>query len=72
MWQVSLGQEIRIFGNVAVAVAACQMTENDEQVNRGVEMMLLIKEAGAWRIVAQAWDVARDSKPIPADLFNRD
>ena len=32
-------------------------------MNRGVEMMLLIKEAGAWRIVAQAWDVASDLKP---------
>jgi hypothetical protein len=37
---------------VAVAVAACEMTENDTRVNRGVEMMLLIKDGGEWKIVA--------------------
>jgi hypothetical protein len=32
--EAALGHEIRIFGNVAVAVAACQMTENDAQSRR--------------------------------------
>jgi hypothetical protein len=34
---------------VAVAVAACEMTENDARVNRGVEMMLLIKTDSEWK-----------------------
>jgi len=63
-----LGTEIRVFGNVAVAVAACEMTENGGQVNRGVEMLLLIKDEGAWRIVSQAWDAESPAKPIPAYL----
>ena len=63
-----LGTEIRVFGNVAVAVAACQLTENGSQVNRGVEMLLLVKDEGAWRIVSQAWDAESPSKRIPAHL----
>jgi hypothetical protein len=59
---------------VAVAVAACEMTENDARVNRGVEMMLLIKTDSEWKIVAQAWDMEQawdtenESRPIPTDL----
>ena len=51
--EAALGHEIRIFGNVAVAVAVCQMTENEMQVTRGIEMMLLVKTDGRWRIVSQ-------------------
>ena len=32
------------------------MTENGTEVNRGVEMLLLIKNEGAWQSVSQAWD----------------
>ena len=63
-----LGTEIHVFGNVAVAVAACEMTENGAEVNRGVEMLLLIKNEGAWRIVSQAWDMESPSKRIPLPL----
>jgi hypothetical protein len=64
-----LGHQIRVFGNVAVAVAGCQITENGKEINRGVEMMLLIKEEGTWRIVAQAWDIESDLKKMPIDLL---
>ena len=64
-----LGTEIRVFGNVAVAVAACAMTENGTDGTRGVEMLLLVKTEGAWRIVAQAWDSESPSNPIPAHLL---
>jgi hypothetical protein len=66
-----LGTEIRVFGNVAVALAACEMTENGADVQRGVEMLLLIRNAGAWQIVAQAWDTERPSQPIPMRLLGR-
>jgi hypothetical protein len=69
--EVVLGSEVHVFGNVAVAIAACEMTENDTDVNRGVEMLLLVKSEGAWRIVSQAWDTASRSKPIPAHLLTR-
>jgi hypothetical protein len=64
-----LGVEVRIFGNVAIAVAGCEITENDADVMRGVEMMLLVKDAGVWRIAAQAWDTEGESKRLPAELL---
>jgi hypothetical protein len=47
------------------------MVENDAGVTRGVEMLLLIKDEGAWRTVSQAWDVETPSRRIPADLVTR-
>ena len=64
-----LGHEIRVFGNVVIAVAACKMIENNAEVTRSVEMMLLIKDSDAWRIVSQAWDVESQSKSIPTHLL---
>jgi hypothetical protein len=49
-----LGVNIRVSGNVAMAVAGCAMTENGDQINRGVEMLLLVKSDGYWQIVSQA------------------
>jgi hypothetical protein len=66
-----LGTEIRIFGNVAVALAGCEITENDADVSRGVEAVLLIKDEGVWRIVSQAWDTESEAKPIPEHLGAR-
>lgn len=71
-----LGTEIHVFGNVAVAVAACEMTENGREINRNIEMMLLVKNdgdgpEGGWRIVAQAWDKASDDNPVPAYLLGK-
>jgi hypothetical protein len=66
-----LGQHIRVFGNVAIAVAGCQITENGKDVNRGVEMMLLIKEDGAWRIAAQGWDTENELSKLPGDLLSK-
>lgn len=63
-----LGTEIRVFGNVATALAACEMTENGTEANRGIEMLLLIKNEGRWQIVAQAWDIEGPTKPIPTHL----
>ena len=70
--ETALGHEIRVFGNIAVAVAVCQITENETQVTRGIEMMLLLKTEGRWQIVSQAWDTESESKPIPADLLGSD
>jgi hypothetical protein len=63
-----LGTEIHIFGNVAVALAGCEITENDAEVSRGVEALLLVKDEGAWRIVSQAWDTENEAKPLPEHL----
>jgi len=66
-----LGHQIIVFGNVAVAVAGCELTENNTEVNRQVEMMLLVKDGNAWQIVAQAWDTESPSKPLPPSFGDR-
>lgn len=63
-----VGSTIRVFGTVAVAVVACETVENAKDSNRTVEMMLLVKDAGAWRIAAQAWDKETPSNPITSTL----
>ena len=65
-----LGSDIQVFGNIAVAVAAVEITENDATPSRNVEMMLLVKTDGVWRIASQAWDRASDANRIPARLAN--
>ncbi len=70
----SLGEELRgvdvtVFGNVAVAAAVCAMTENGASAGESVEMMLLVKDEGRWRIAAQAWDKAGADNPVPETLL---
>jgi ketosteroid isomerase-like protein len=66
-----LGTEVRVFGNVAIAAAACEMTENDADVKRGVEMLLLVKTEGAWRIVSQGWDTEGPANRLPEHLSSQ-
>lgn len=64
-----IGAKVLVFGNVAVAVVACENTENEGEVNRNVEMMLLVKSEGRWKIAAQAWDKETEDAPIPDELL---
>jgi len=66
--EVVLGTKIEVFGNVAVAVVACENNENETDINRVVEMMLLVKDQGTWKIAAQAWDNEREDNPIPTAI----
>ena len=70
--EISLGCKIHVFGTVAVAIAVCQITENDTKATRGIEMILLVKTEERWRIVSQAWDTEGETKPIPNELLNLD
>jgi hypothetical protein len=64
----TLGIRVQVFGNVAVALGACEMLENGTEITRDVSGFLLIKDDGVWRIVAQAWDLVSDTKPLPPEL----
>ena len=66
--QSVLGTEIRVFGNVAVAMGACENVENQAEVVRGVEALLLVKDDGVWRIASQAWDTESAANPVPDRL----
>ena len=46
--------------------------ENGEKQSRGVEALLLVKDEGTWKIVAQAWDMAGENRPVPERLLNAD
>jgi len=64
-----IGTKILLFGNVAATAVVCENTENDAEVNRNVEMLLLVKSEGQWKIAAQAWDKETSSTPIPNELL---
>lgn len=64
-----IGTQILVFGNVAVAAAAGENTENEGEVSRSVEMLLLVKSGGRWKIAGQAWDKETSSTPIPDELL---
>lgn len=66
--ETPLGCAVNVFGNVAVAFAACEMLENGATVTRDVSAIVLVRDGGAWRIVAQAWDVETESRRIPPGL----
>ena len=68
--EMVLGADIRVFGNIAVAAVAAEMIENGTETNRSVEMMLLVKSEGHWKIVAQAWDKASETNPLPDALVS--
>jgi hypothetical protein len=63
-----LGCEVSVFGNVAVAFAACELLENESTTNREVNATVLVRENGLWRIAAQAWDVETGACKIPQNL----
>lgn len=67
--ETTLGMDIRVFGTVAVVLAASAMVENDSEVNRDVSGFLLVKDQGRWRIAAHAWDHETRAMPVPVHLM---
>ncbi len=65
--ETPLGCVVSVFGNVAVAMAGCEMLENGKTVTRDVSGFLLVRDGGCWRIAAQAWDMESTSQKIPSD-----
>lgn len=66
--ETTIGMQILVFGNVAVALGASEMVENGVEVNHDVSGFLLVKDGGKWRIAAHAWDHASDEMPVPGHL----
>jgi hypothetical protein len=66
--EAPLGCEVRVFGNVAVAFAGCEMLENNSTTTRDVSAILLVRDSGTWHVVAQAWDMETDANRIPDAL----
>ncbi len=51
---------IKIIGNIAVAMAGCEMCENGSVFTQDISAFLLIKSENEWKIAAQGWDVVED------------
>ncbi len=66
--ETPLGCEVRVFGNVAVAFAGCEMIENGSTTTRDVSATILVRDGGVWRIAAQGWDVETETLRIPPGL----
>jgi hypothetical protein len=66
--ETPLGCIVSVFGNVAVAFAGCEMHENGSTITRDVSATILVRDAGRWRIAAQAWDIESEERKIPPDL----
>ena len=65
-----LGTDICVFGNIAIAAVAAEMIENGAETNRSIEMLLLVKSEGQWKIAAQAWDREGEANPLPDALVS--
>jgi hypothetical protein len=65
-----LGVHITVFGNIAIAAVAAEMIENSAETSRSMEMLLLVKSEGQWKIAAQAWDRANEANPLPDALVS--
>jgi hypothetical protein len=66
--ETMLGATIHVYGNVAVALAGCEMLENETAVTRDVSAFLFVKDGGVWRITAMAWDLETRERPISGEL----
>jgi hypothetical protein len=63
-----LGTSVQIFGNVAVVLRAFEARVNGGAPGRGVNAYLCVKDDGAWKVVAVAWDNESATVQVPATL----
>ena len=59
-----LAVQVRGTAQIATAIAICEITENDAEPSRNVEMLLLVKTDAAWKIAAQCWDLESQADPV--------
>ena len=58
--ETGVGCHVWVVGNMALALAGCEMVEDDSTVTRDISGYLLVKHEDGWRIAAQAWDLVED------------
>lgn len=51
------GLHIWVAGGVAVALAGCEMHENQSEVTEDISAFLLVRNPDGWAIAGQAWDI---------------
>jgi hypothetical protein len=63
-----LGTTVKVFGNVAVVMSAFEASANGGAPGRGVNAYLCVKDGGAWKVVAVAWDSESATATLPPAL----
>jgi hypothetical protein len=66
--EMPLGTTVQVFGNVAVVLSAFEARINGGNPGRGVNAYLCVKDEGAWKVVAVAWDNESASAKLPPVL----
>jgi ketosteroid isomerase-like protein len=62
--ETALKTDVQVSGNVATAIVDCENIANGTEIHRTIEMLMLIKDTNGWKIVSQAWDIARPVEPV--------
>jgi len=63
--ETMLGEDIQVFGNVAVAFSAYETVINGDRKSRGLNAFHLGRDDGTWKILSLAWDNETDEQPLP-------
>lgn len=69
-YEIELGSEVRIFGNIAhvwSAYEARTALDDETPERRGINSIQLLKDPdGKWRIISMIWDNEREGLSLPA------
>lgn len=60
--------EVRVFGNLAMALSSYSANINGEPAGRGVNGFLFLRDDGKWKIGAMCWDNESEDNPLPEAL----
>lgn len=66
-----LHNTVHVMGNAASVANVYEGVANGGAPFRGVNMLLLSKEDGRWKVVAMTWAQETDDAPLPAALLGR-
>jgi hypothetical protein len=67
----SAGLFVKVFGSIAIAANAFRGQVNRSAEIGGVNMYLLVKTDGGWKIACVAWDNSSPDQPIPEEFLAR-
>lgn len=63
--ETMLGEDVLVFGNVAVAFSAYETLMNDGDTSRGLNAFHFAHDGNEWKVLTLAWDNASADLPLP-------
>ncbi len=63
--EAMLGEDVLVFGNIAVAFSAYETTMNGGDRSRGLNAFHLARDGEAWKVLSLAWDNETADQPLP-------